>query len=113
MMYYYRATIVRWVDGDTVDLDIDLGMNVRVHERIRLLGVDTPETNRKASRSEGLNSNARVDEPAPPGTIRYIRTHQDGKGKYGRYLATVYCEDGLESIGEVLIREGLAKVYGT
>jgi micrococcal nuclease len=113
-MYEYQATCTRVVDGDTYDLDIDLGLHVHVHERVRLRGVDTPETYGVKKDSEeyaaGIKATERVVELLVPGMSFIVTTHKDKKGKYGRYLVDVILPDG-RNLADVLLNEGLAKAY--
>ena len=88
-MYEYHAKVKRVVDGDTVDVDVDLGWNVVIRGssgRIRLFGVDTPEsrTRDKTEKKFGLLAKKFVEAFMPVGTKVILRTHE--KGKYGRYL---------------------------
>ena len=88
-MYEYKATVVKIVDGDTVDVDVDLGWNVIIRGssgRIRLFGVDTPKsrTRDKTEKKFGLLAKKFVEAFMPVGTKVILRTHE--KGKYGRYL---------------------------
>lgn len=115
-LYWYVATCTRVVDGDTLDLDFDLGMNVHVKERIRLFGVDTPEVYGVKKESEeyalGKKASNRVKELVE-GKEVWVNTKKDKKGKYGRYLAIVFFEDeegNNQSLSELLVKEGLAEV---
>lgn len=114
-MYDYHATVRRWVDGDTVDLLVDLGFTVQVRQRFRLLGVDTPETNRKASREAGNAATAYAAGLAPVGSAVLVRSHKTGK--YGRWLAEVSPLDGdgepLQSVNDALLEAGHARCYGS
>lgn len=108
--YVYRATVRRWVDGDTVDLSVDLGFTVRVDQRFRLLGIDTPEVNRKASREAGNAATAFAEALAPVGSTVFIQSHKTGK--FGRWLATIYPEGTpTDSINDALLKAGHAKPY--
>lgn len=111
-MYVYRATVERVVDGDTLDLNISLGFKVHVHERVRLIGVDTPETYgvKKESQEyqDGMKAKARVEELVLGQEVT-IKTQKDKTGKYGRYLAEIFYGDSGVSLGETLLIEGLAK----
>ena len=113
-MYEYRAEVLRWVDGDTVDLLVDLGFTILVSTRFRLLGIDTPETNRRASREAGLAATAFAESLAPVGSVVLVRSTKTGK--YGRWLATVYPMGGdgdpLVSVNDALVEAGHARVYG-
>jgi len=121
--FEYKALIRRVVDGDTIDLEFDLGFNVRVRERIRLLGVDTPETYGVKKDSEeyqaGIIAKKFVESkltPLSPNDYVIVETARDKKGKYGRYLARIwYLEDPAQHlwrcINDVLLEEGLARKY--
>lgn len=113
-LYIYQATCERVVDGDTLDLVIDLGLSVFVRERIRLHGLDTPETYGVPKDSEeyaaGMAAKIFVEERVlclnEPLTVKTIK---DRKGKYGRYLARIYLPRTNEDLNEALIQAGHAK----
>ena len=107
--YIYKATIERVVDGDTIDVTLDLGFDVRLHkQRCRLAGIDTPESRTRdlAEKKLGLNAKERLKELC----IGSITIKSFGKGKYGRILAIPYTEDG-KDICQLLIKEGHAVEY--
>ena len=139
-MYEYKFKFLRVIDGDTVDGVIDLGFNVSLKERVRLYGINAPETRlqrsikdtkeRQAEKERGLKAKARLKEilteaeKQPEGL--YIETFLDKKGKYGRILGDikyVYARDlhnnkpgekpwvGWKSIGAQLLQERLVKPY--
>ena len=86
-MYEYRVEIVRVVDGDTVDVDIDLGFGVWLKkQRVRLYGIDTPESRTRDlnEKKYGLMAKEYLKERISNGAI--LKTRLDGKGKYGRIL---------------------------
>ena len=88
-MYEYNCKIVRVVDGDTVDVDIDLGFGVWLHkERIRLYGIDTPEsrTSDKEEKVYGNYAKQVVENWLPKGSTQTLITKKDKAGKYGRIL---------------------------
>ncbi len=94
-MYQYQAEIQRIVDGDTYDIDIDLGLSVWVrNERVRLYGVDTPEVYGVKRDSEeyllGVAASGFVKSLVKKGTLAIVETIKDSKGKYGRYLVVLY-----------------------
>jgi micrococcal nuclease len=94
-MYEYRVKIIKVVDGDTVDVDIDLGFGVWLKkQRIRLFGIDTPEsrTRDKEEKKYGLAAKAFLKDHLKIGTP-YLRTHKDGKGKFGRILGEFWVEE--------------------
>ena len=82
MEYRYKATLLRVVDGDTIDIDVDLGFGVWLRkQRVRLMGIDTPEsrTRNLAEKELGLASKARLEELLSVSQFTII-THKDGKG---------------------------------
>ena len=86
-MYEYRVDIVRVVDGDTVDVDIDLGFGVWLKkQRVRLYGIDTPESRTRDlnEKKYGLMAKEYLKERISNRAI--LKTRLDGKGKYGRIL---------------------------
>jgi len=120
-MYEYRATIVKVVDGDTVDVDIDLGFGIVLSdERVRVAGIDTPEsrTRDKEEKKFGLAAKARVKQLLGKTCVLKTQINKDGedmKGKFGRILGdfSVYdsATDSWRMITEVLISEGHAVPY--
>ena len=99
-MYEYRAKVIKVVDGDTVDVDIDLGFGVWLKdERVRIMGIDTPEsrTRDKVEKKFGLAAKARLKELL--GATPILKTQvgkggEDMKGKFGRILGDFLTEDG-------------------
>ena len=109
-MYEYKATIRRIVDGDTVDVDIDLGFDCWVrNQRIRLFGIDTPEcrTRNKQEKAHGLLAKAYAQKTLKLGGVYALRTKE--KGKFGRYLGEI--KVGRTTLNKLLIKEGLAVEY--
>jgi micrococcal nuclease len=110
-LYWYLATCTRVVDGDTLDLMIDLGLSTHRKERVRLYGIDTPEVYGVKKESEeyarGKAASDRTKELVEGKTI-WVRTIRDKKGKYGRYLAEVYIDED-NCLNDVLVKEGLAE----
>ena len=94
-MFEYKCKLVRVVDGDTVDVDIDLGFGVWLRkQRIRLYGIDTPES-RTSDPIEKVYGNAAKDfliKWTGAGELR-IKTHKDAKGKFGRILGELWTFD--------------------
>lgn len=88
-LYEYSAELVYVVDGDTVDLMVDLGFRIKVRDRFRLLRINTPERGQPGY-AEAKAYVQRVQEMAPH---LQVRTHFDGADKYGRMLAEVYYVD--------------------
>ena len=89
LMYEYRCRIDRVIDGDTVDVDIDLGFGVWLRkERVRMYGIDTPESRTRdlEEKKYGLAAKAFVLAFLPVDSMQTLRTRKDGKGKFGRIL---------------------------
>tara|TARA_R110002074_G_scaffold255461_1_gene427909 strand:+ start:200 stop:532 length:333 start_codon:yes stop_codon:yes gene_type:complete len=109
-MYNYNAKLDRVVDGDTIDAMIDLGFDIWVHKRIRLEGIDAPETRTRdlAEKEQGYVTKDRLTGLLEASNGEFVVVSH-GVGKYGRCLGTIIIED--ENINELLIREGLAEVY--
>jgi len=110
MTYEYKCKLVRIIDGDTIDISLDLGFSVwMLKQRVRLLGINSPEsrTRNLAEKKLGLAAKARLEALLPNTFI--IQTTKDGRGKYGRILGTPYV-DGVD-ICQQLIEEGHAREY--
>lgn len=108
----YVGIVTNVVDGDTMDVEFDLGFNVRITQRLRLLDVDTPETFRpscEAEREHGQRAKEFVIHHVLGKRCR-ILTQNDKKGKYGRYLAFVFPPDADTSINDLLIKNNLVKL---
>ena len=109
-MYLYDAKLVRVIDGDTVDAKIDLGFDVWVKKRIRLYGINTPETRTRdlEEKKAGIAAKERLSEliDASEGVF-ILQSH--GVGKYGRCLGTIYIDN--HDINMLLLSEGLAEEY--
>ena len=104
-MYEYQCKIVRVVDGDTADVDIDLGFGVWLKkQRVRFYGVDTPEsrTSDKEEKVYGLAAKHFVENYLPKGSTQVLRTRKDGVGKYGRILGEFVVFDGSKDMETTL-----------
>ena len=116
-MYEYRCKILRVVDGDTVDVDSDLGFGMCMHkERVRMMGIDTSEsrTRDKVEKKFGLASKQFVKDMMPVGSKQVLKTQidrsgEDKKGKFGRILGD-FLIDG-KKLTETMIKEGYGVVY--
>ena len=107
--FIYNCTLDRVVDGDTIDVHIDLGFGVWLHkQRVRLAGIDTPEsrTRNLAEKALGLQAKERLIELCG----KKLQIKSLGKGKYGRILGIPHTIDG-EDICSMLINEGHAVDY--
>jgi len=122
-MYEYKCKILRVIDGDTVDIDIDLGFGIWMHkERVRVMGIDTPEsrTRDKVEKKFGLLSKAYVKDLMPVGSQQVLKTTidksgEDKKGKFGRILGDFFIydskTDSTVKLTEIMIRDGYAVEY--
>jgi len=113
-MYVYKCKVTRVVDGDTVDVVLDLGFSIEYRDRVRLMAIDTPEsrTRNKVEKKLGLASKARLKELCQyyKGNL-VLRTSKEGKGKFGRILGSLFPIDGDQSLNEQLVEEGHARPY--
>jgi micrococcal nuclease len=115
-MYEYKAKVLRVVDGDTVDVDIDLGFGVVLaNERVRIMGIDTPESRTRDTVEKvfGLASKARLKELLGKTAILKTQINKNGedmKGKFGRILGDFVAKDG-RMVTDVLVEEGHAVAY--
>ena len=108
---YKRQIIRRVVDGDTVDITLDLGFDILYNNRIRLLGIDTPESRTRdlEEKKLGLAAKDRVKELCPVGSTVTVKTTKDGRGKFGRILGEIYVGD--VNVNKLLVEEGHAVEY--
>ena len=111
-MFEYYATVLKVVDGDTIDVMVDLGMGVHRKERLRFSRINAWET-RGEHKEKGKLAKARVAELIPVGDKVLIKTQKDKKGKYGRYIAEIFILDGVMSVNlnDLLLNEGHAVLY--
>lgn len=119
-MYEYKCKITRVIDGDTVDVDIDLGFGiVLTDERVRIMGIDTPEsrTSDKVEKIFGQAAKERLKELLGKEAILKTQLNKNGedmKGKFGRILGDFFVEEWegeIRMVTEVLIEEGHAVKY--
>lgn len=104
-MYNYSATITRWVDGDTVDMRVDLGFRMFAETRFRLYGIDTPEI----GQPNHDQATALANQIAPAGSTVQIATYPAPE-KYGRWLVDIFTADQ-HSVNDTLLASGYAKPY--
>jgi len=115
-MYEYKCELDRVVDGDTVDVDIDLGFGIWLRkERVRVMGIDTPEsrTSDPIEKIFGKAASARLKELIEHDCILCTtkdRSGEDERGKFGRVLGDFKLEDG-RMVTDVMIDEGHAVAY--
>jgi len=113
MKYEYDAKLIRVIDGDTVDAMIDLGFDIWIKKRIRLHGINAPETRTKNldEKRKGFVTKARLQELLDTVNGNFILVSQ-GVGKYGRCLGILLIgEYGEININNTLLSEGLAMKY--
>jgi len=114
-MYEYRVKkITGVVDGDTIDVDIDLGFNVSYSQRVRLAGIDTPEsrTKDKFEKTLGLEAKEYLKSKLKDATLVVIKTEKpDSSEKYGRILGWLYVDGDTVSINDHMIEDGYAWGY--
>ena len=125
-LYHYKATIIRVIDGDTIEARVDLGFKVQITQKFRLLAIDTPELRGKL-KNEGRAAASHLiklicshaanleDGKLPDGALAVIQieTLKDKTGKYGRYLATLWGLDqngSMVNINQKMVHDGYAKV---
>ena len=107
--YIYNAKILNVVDGDTVDVELDLGFYVFAKERMRLNGLDTPEMNSMEPSVRKLAKDAKEFVATFTGHLVTIKSYK--QDKYGRFLADIYLVGDVESINAKLLANGMAKPY--
>ncbi len=109
-MYEYKAKVHRIIDGDTVDVTIDLGFEMTTKQRIRLYGIDTPETRTRdlKEKARGKAAKARLLELLNE-CDRQIVVRTTKRGKYGRILGKLLHPDTRENFNQTLLKEGHAK----
>ena len=109
-MYVYNAKCTRVVDGDTIDAQIDLGFDVHKKIRIRMVGINTPESRTRdlEEKKRGLAAKYRVQELLESQENKFI-LHSQGVGKYGRCLGIIFVDE--ININKQLVTEGHAVEY--
>ena len=114
-LYQYKVKeILKVVDGDTVDVIIDLGFDVFLEKRVRMAGVNAPEsrTRNLEEKAKGLKTKAWLIEKFNTEEQIIIETSLDNQyGKFGRVLGTFYVGDSLMSVNLEMLSEGLARPY--
>lgn len=114
-MYEYRVKkLISVIDGDTIDVDIDLGFDISLMKRVRMAGIDTPEsrTSDKFEKVLGLEAKEYLKKNMKDAASIIIKTElPDSSEKYGRILGWVYVDGGTKSINEMMIEDGYAWGY--
>ena len=114
-MYEYRVKkVTSVVDGDTIDVEIDLGFNVSFSQRVRLAGIDTPEsrTTNKSEKILGLEAKEYLKSKLKDAKLIVIKTEKpDSSEKYGRILGWLYVNEDTISVNDHMIEQGYAWPY--
>jgi micrococcal nuclease len=114
-MYDYNVKkVLKVVDGDTIDVDIDLGFDISLTKRVRLAGIDTPEsrTTDKAEKALGLEAKDYLKHWVTGASNIVIKTElPDSTEKYGRILGWVYVDGDTISVNDHMINDGYAWGY--
>lgn len=113
-MYTYKAKLIRVVEGDTIDADIDLGFDLSIRQRIKLFGISTPDPKSKDLdiKEKGLAVKSKLIELLTKEFV--VETIHNKRGKYGRTMGIIYIKDDnnqLVNLNQMLIDLGLAKDY--
>ena len=114
MYEYHVKKVTNVVDGDTIDVEIDLGFDISFSSRVRLAGIDTPEsrTTNKAEKVLGLEAKEYVKSKIKDAKEVVIKTEKmDSSEKYGRILGWVFLDGSKVSINEQMIADGYAWGY--
>lgn len=114
MYEYYVKEVTKIVDGDTIDVVIDLGFSIMYASRVRLAGIDTPEsrTSDKVEKALGLESKAFLASKIKSAKNVVIRTEKlDSSEKYGRILGWIYLDGESKSVNTEMIEKGYAWGY--
>ena len=114
MFEYYVKKVNKIVDGDTIDVDIDLGFDISFSSRVRLAGIDTPEsrTTDKMEKALGLEAKAYLKHEIESAKAVVIKTEKmDSSEKYGRILGWVFLDGATVSLNEKMIADGYAWGY--
>jgi len=117
-MYTYKISLLKVVDGDTIDAEIDLGFDIKIKKRVRFMGINAPESRTRdlEEKAKGLAAKDRVKQLLEGCKNITLKSH--GVGKFGRCLGELHLDivDGQEkltlvSLNELLINEGHATKY--
>jgi micrococcal nuclease len=114
MYEYYVRKVENVVDGDTIDVLIDLGFDILFQSRVRLAGIDTPESRTKDLKEKalGLESKEYLKKALKDAKSVVIKTEKmDSSEKYGRILGWVYINGDTESLNDMMINDGYAWGY--
>ena len=110
-LFNYKANVVRVLDGDTIEIDIDLGFSLTARQRVRLFGINAPEihSSNQAEKDAGMKSVAFLRSLLPVGIVVDAKTVKD-EDKFGRFLASILLPDGRD-VATVMLSVGLVKPW--
>ena len=114
MYEYHVKNLTKVVDGDTIDVDIDLGFDISFSSRVRLAGIDTPEsrTSDKMEKALGLEAKEYLKYKLKDAKTIKIKTEKmDSSEKYGRILGWIFVDDNEVSVNQQMIDDGYAWGY--
>jgi micrococcal nuclease len=114
MFEYYVKKVTKVVDGDTIDVEIDLGFDISFSSRVRLAGIDTPESRTKdlAEKALGLESKEYLAKHLKDAKSVVIKTEKiNSTEKFGRVLGWVYVNGNTVSLNDMMINDGYAWGY--
>jgi micrococcal nuclease len=114
MFEYYVKKVTKVVDGDTIDVEIDLGFDISFSSRVRLAGIDTPEsrTKDKAEKELGLESKEYLSKHLKDAKSVVIKTEKmNSTEKFGRILGWIYVNGDTVSLNDMMINDGYAWGY--
>jgi len=110
-MFEYKVNLIKVIDGDTVDFEVDLGFGMKFGERFRLYGINTPEirTRFKEEKAKGYAAKKYLrDKLKNNSESLIIKTYKDKKDKYGRYLCEIFYGKKQTNLNLELVRMGHA-----
>ena len=113
-LYWYLAEVKKVIDGDTLDISVDLGFNIYTNIRVRLFGLNTPETRSADIEEKKLGLVAKEYVKTWLDTRYYqvkVKTFKDKTEKYGRILAEIYDMSGVDCLNIDLLESNIAKPY--
>ncbi len=112
-MYQYKAKVDRIVDGDTIDVVIDLGFKITTYQRIRLARINTPETYNVKKDSEeyqkGMEAKNFVEQRMADNNYEILLETEKVQEKYGRYIGTIWLADSEVTLNDELVKKGFAE----
>jgi micrococcal nuclease len=114
MYEYHVKKVLNVVDGDTIDVEIDLGFSVSYTQRVRLAGIDTPESRTKDLKEKALGLEVKefLKKQLKDALSVTIKTEKpDSSEKYGRILGWLYINEDTKSLNELMIEQGHAWTY--